>query len=169
MREIVASQAELSLPREAWSDHPRYPRQTLLLRSHESFRLFSQTLVARSKTGTTHAALNGLFRQLMGSMRGHEGYEEHKLYPYLEHRWGLDLMPLRVDHQHLHDMEDDVYNALSGHGSVHDALLAHSQELDDHLDREEQLVIPALLALHPIEFDRYYRGHIGELLDDTGR
>jgi len=40
--------------------------------------------------------------------RSHEGYEERKLYPYLEYRWGVSLDEARTGHVELHARADDV-------------------------------------------------------------
>ena len=39
-----------------------------------------------------------IFRQWMYAMGNHERYEEGKLYPYLEARWGLSCESLREGH-----------------------------------------------------------------------
>jgi hypothetical protein len=44
------------------------------------------------------------------------------------------------------------------------ALQAHDRTLGDHLDVEEEAVIPLLLALDPEEFDRYYRSPLSMLI-----
>ena len=45
-----------------------------------------------------------------------------------------------------------------------DALRAHHEALIEHLALEEELVIPALLALEPAEFEDYYHSDIRGLL-----
>ena len=99
-------------------------------------------------------------------MRGHEGYEEGKLYPYLQARYGVNLSPLEEQHQELKVAEDRVHAA---HEAA-DALAAahaykkHDEILVPHLRQEEDIVIPLLLSMKRSEFERYANGSISTLL-----
>ena len=86
--------------------------------------------------------LHSLFAPWIAAMRSHESYEERKLYPYLEYRWGVSLNDARTGHAELHPRADDVVEA-------------HDRTLDVHLNVEDEAVVPLLLALDPEEFDRY--------------
>ncbi|MFT4978666.1 MAG: hypothetical protein ACI8S6_004576 [Myxococcota bacterium] len=156
----------LSLPREQWADHPRYPDQVLLLGSHRNFRHISRVLARRARDGGDVAGIGWTFSAWKGAMGGHEHYEESKLYPYLEARWGLSCEPLREGHHHLTEHEAAVRAALraSDGAALADALAAHDETLNEHLDLEESIVIPALLALTPDEFEAYYHSSIHTLL-----
>lgn len=166
---IRSDTAALDLPRHAWPDHPRYPRQVLLLRAHEYFRRTSRDLVRRADAGRDAAAIGWVFGAWKSAMSGHERYEEHKLYPYLEARWGLSCDPLRAGHHQLSELDAAVRAAVAdcdgpASAALHAALSIHDAALSAHLDVEEALVVPALLALSPDEFETYYRNNIRTLL-----
>lgn len=171
---IRSDTAVLDLPRDAWADHPRYPRQVLLLGSHESFRRTSASLVRRAESGGDAAAIGWVFDYWKSAMSGHERYEEHKLYPYLEARWGLSCDPLRAGHHQLAALDAAVRAAVDACDgpatpALHTALATHDAALSAHLDVEEELIIPALLALSPDEFETYYHSNIHTLLSRLGR
>lgn len=170
MREpLAALPAALSLSPSQWPSHPHFPAQTLLLRSHESFRRTSQTLVQRAQAGRDAQAIGWVFGAWKSAMKNHEAYEEYKLYPYLEMRWGLDMDPAEQGHHALGLLDAQVRQAVKP-GDATPALTAaltqHHDALLAHLDLEERLVIPALLALTPQEFERYSRSTLSMLLRD---
>ena len=159
----------LRLSRPQWPDHPHYPDQVLLVGSHNSFRRTSELLVRRAESGRDPDALRWTFRYWKSAMRSHEGYEEYKLYPYLTARWGISCDELRDGHHELAEVEVAVLAALDEDDgpateALVEALTAHDTILQAHLDLEEEIVVPALLALTPREFDAYYSGHITTLL-----
>lgn len=145
--------AALDLPRSEWETHAHYPRQVLLLRSHQSFREVSARLIADARQGGSRNRILASFSWWKRMMGGHEHYEESKLYPYLQHRWGLDTSHLTQGHEAL-SVADRAVRSSSDEGLV-EALRDHDAILRAHLEVEEQLVIPALLALSPDEFDMY--------------
>lgn len=160
------------IPREEWTSHPHFHTQALLLGSHSNFRRVSRYLVDKASR-QEFVGLHSLFDRWIGAMRSHEAYEERKLYPYLEYRWGVSLDDARAGHDELHAQADSVVEAFRSlarpadpadptevllGNSVLDALDAHDRTLDAHLEVEEEAVVPLLLALSPEEFDRYYRG-----------
>lgn len=171
MRESPAGlPAALSLSPSQWSSHPRFPAQTLLLRSHESFRRTSQTLMDRAQAGRDAPAIGWVFAAWKAAMKNHEAYEEYKLYPYLEMRWGLDMAPAEQGHEALGALDAQVRSAVrpgAASPALADALARHHATLLAHLDLEERLVIPALLALTPAEFERYSRSTLSMLLRDA--
>jgi hypothetical protein len=144
---------DLDLPRSAWPDHPSYPEQVLLLRSHQGFRAQSRSLIERADAGGRRPGIVASFSWWKAAMHSHEGYEESKLYPFLEHRWGLDCDGLTAGHRAL-AVADAAVRATDDAGLAQ-ALEAHHAVLMDHLDAEERLVIPALLALDRQEFEDY--------------
>jgi hemerythrin superfamily protein len=159
-REILPS--HLHIQRSEWRTHAHYPRQTLLLRSHDGFRSTSQALMEACLRGVQAARIRAYFGAWKGAMHSHEGYEEHKLYPFLEARWGVSMDLARQGHEALSSCEDAVFSAEEG--SLLEALREHDRVLGDHLELEEDLVIPALLQLEPEEFDALTRFDIGTLL-----
>jgi hemerythrin-like domain-containing protein len=99
-------------------------------------------------------------------MGGHEGYEEGKLYPYLARRYATTLSELVGDHHALHALRDQVTEALE-RGTDREALAAlcrYDDLLCEHLEREEDRVIPMLLELEPDEFTHYAHSRIDALL-----
>lgn len=160
------------LPRSKWSSHPHYPDQLLLLHSHDGFRRVSKDLVekAREHSGAWRSAAAARFRMWHASMGNHEANEEGKLYPFLARRYGTTMARLAQDHHDLHELRDVVTRALADDGDTYsdDAVLSALEQYDaalrDHLEREEETVIPLLLELSPEEFDRYYDSSIKQLL-----
>jgi hemerythrin-like domain-containing protein len=132
----------------------------LLLRSHQAFRETSRVLCRRARDGGDSAAIGWIFNAWKSGMHSHERYEEYKLYPYLERRWGLSMEALQEGHALLSAKEEDVRAAFRDtEGPASEALVAalqaHHDVLLEHLDLEEDVVIPALLALEPDEFEAY--------------
>lgn len=162
----LATTTALQLPRAQWAGHPNYPRQVLLLGAHQNFRQLSRALIRWTEDGAAIDEVMEVFGAWKRAMRGHEAYEEHKLYPYLEARWPLSCADLRDGHEALAAEDRRVRAAAEAgdRGALQDALRAHDRVLDAHLDDEEDRVIPALLALAPAEFDAYYDGDITSLL-----
>ncbi len=167
-----------NIPREDWTAHPRFRTQALLLGSHANFRRVSRYLVDQAAR-EEFVGLHSLFDRWIAAMRSHEAYEERKLYPYLEYRWQVSLEEARTGHGELHARADEVAEAFrslarpadptdstdsSTDNPVLRALQAHDRTLDDHLNVEEEAVIPLLLALDPQEFDRYYRSPLSMLI-----
>ena len=107
----------LALRRERaeWKQHERFKTQTLLLRSHRSFRCTSQDIitavhndcltVSAGSTGTLRAAANR-FQGWIGGMGGHAGYEEGKLFPFLEQRFKFRLSLLHNQHMEIDRVEN---------------------------------------------------------------
>lgn len=162
--------------RDQWSDHPHFPRQTLLLGSHESFRRVSDRVRELAREPAAAGAAMQLFHRWMAAMRGHEGYEEGKLYPYLERRYREPMAPLSAGHDALHAQQRVVMQAFydleldgdvaepTGQAALDEALTDYDAILREHLELEEDWVIPMLLCLEPREFDSYCGGSIATLL-----
>jgi hemerythrin superfamily protein len=146
--------------------------------SHENFRRVSEYLVQEAQAGRPSAPLESLFRRWISAMRSHEGYEEHKLYPFLQRRWNVSFEAAEEGHHALHERYDAVIKAFArvrvsaGEGAQDEqeqvqlvqALQAHDRVLRAHLELEEDLVMPLLLELSPEEFDFYCNSSIATLL-----
>ncbi|MFT6233432.1 MAG: hypothetical protein ACJAZO_003952 [Myxococcota bacterium] len=145
--------ANLSLSRSSWESHDNYPQHVLLLGAHRSFRDLSSQLVRRALEGAGPRELLPTFSWWKSGMHSHERYEEHKLYPYLQHRWGLDCTHLTEGHEALARGDAEVRSTTGAAFAT--ALANHDAVLKEHLDAEERLVIPALLALTRSEFLDY--------------
>ena len=160
-------------PREQWEAHPNYPAQTLLLGSHENFRILALRVLELSVE--TPERGERLFRRWMYAMGSHERYEESKLYPYLTRRWDVSMDSLVDGHEELGERKADVFEAFAGvlereggddeKKRLRHALRAFGDTLRAHLDLEEQTVIPLLLELEPDEFADYYFLPISTLLE----
>ena len=113
-------------------------------------------------------------------MRSHERYEEVKLYPYLAKRFALSFDEAEAGHEALHEAHDDVlgaFRAITERAAEsildHDrealvaALRHHDRVLGEHLDLEEELVVPPLLGMDPSEFQRLLSSSIHQLLRRT--
>ncbi len=166
--------ASTTLTRERWHEHPNYPAQVLLLGSHRSFREVSRTVIERARSAQSVVGARWLYHRWMMAMKGHERYEESKLYPYLRRRFGVVTATLQSGHQRMHVLEGrvrDAFEAEDAHApdsALHDALAAYDAHLREHLLEEEDLVIPLLLAMSPEEFRRYGSRPIERLLKELG-
>jgi hypothetical protein len=150
-------QTRPNIPRADWTNHPRFATQALLLGSHANFRRISHHLVTRAEAGESTARDRTLFEMWKRAMGGHEAYEERKLYPFLARRWGISCATAEAGHTLLGVLDTAVRSAFSSGAGVAKALRAHHDTLMAHLDYEEALVIPLLLALEPAEFAAYSR------------
>ena len=166
------------LPRSLWQSHQNFPGHALLLGSHDNFRNISTHLVNESmrawSTAPTlppRADLPQLFKRWKRAMKNHEGYEEAKLYPYLNAKYGVSMSILELHHKNLGLAEDRVNRAERDADALKfaHALKKHDQILVPHLAQEEEMVIPLLLALTPREFERYSNGNIRGLLREIAR
>lgn len=163
------------LTRSAWSDHPHYPEQLLLLGSHDNFRRASRSLIEwagrllRDADAVAMAHNRDVFNQWQAAMGGHEHYEEHKLYPYLERRYGVELGRLRHGHQRLSRLRADVRSAYGSYRPDEQlgALQSFDAELRAHLAEEEDAVIPLLLHLPRADFVSYSRAQTAQPCSDV--
>jgi hypothetical protein len=174
------------LPREVWEEHPRFATQALLLGSHDSFRRRSIWILERLRDLDPVAGdprrqrrwvtrMSTDFDWWMRGMRGHERYEETKLYRYLAHRFGGSFEHLEAGHRvlnaHRERVEEAFRRSRAAKPSPDDhlerligELEAHRDVLLEHLREEEDFVIPQLLELAPDEFARYSNNPIRVLL-----
>lgn len=166
---------QTNIPRERWQEHPNWPEQVLLVGSHRSFRRASQECIRRVSEGERFERAEALYNYWISGMRSHERYEEYKLYPYLEKRFGLSLDRAKAGHHELHDADRgvrSVFNALragaiddtDGRDALAAALKRHDEVLGQHLDLEEEVVVPALLAMERVEFQHFLNTPITRLL-----
>lgn len=158
--------ADLGLPRHAWLDHPNFPHNVLLLGSHDNFRALSATLLRRAEAGGDADGILAVFHYWKSAMRSHEAYEERKLYPYLEHRFGVAPASMEAGHEELAVEDRRVREAVGKPADVLGAAMRrHHEALLDHLDHEESVVIPALLALSREAFDELRHHDLRWLLE----
>ncbi|MBK7151970.1 MAG: hemerythrin domain-containing protein [Sandaracinaceae bacterium] len=168
---MPAAEPARSIPRHEWSAHPNYPGNLLLLGSHSNFRTINRQLVVQAESMDHGADLGWLARRhdlWIQAMRSHEAYEEQKLYPYLEARWGVSFLDARTGHEALHEVDVRVRAAFEAHDASEaaDALRRHEELLTAHLELEEDLVIPLLLELPRAEFLHFTHSSIRVLLHE---
>jgi len=161
------------IPRDLWADHPNWPEHVLLLGSHDNFRRFSLSLIQGLRDGRKPEQLEWRYKAWIRAMRSHEAYEERKLYPYLERRFGVSFEPAREGHGEMHEADEVIrtaFNALRA-GATEDtpllerALEAHHSILIAHLQLEEDMVIPLLLEMDRDEFTVFLNSSIRRLLE----
>jgi hypothetical protein len=145
--------------REDWEVHDNYPAQTGILRSHDNFREISAYLVDQSKTANVleMGRLIQIFARWKQMMRGHEGYEENRLYPYLVAKHEVSVERLESQHEDLGVVEKKVINAWTAGDTdgLHAAFAEHDEVLRAHLIEEEDIIIPALLSFSPDEYSTF--------------
>lgn len=120
----------------------------MLLGIHDRFREASAFLLEQRDL----AAIARVFLPLAGTLHHHHHAEEAMLFPVVEKHTGVAPAQLQTDHDEITDAIDGLEAALRARHPVatlaplirrfHDVLIAH-------LDREEELVVPVLLALTP--------------------
>jgi hypothetical protein len=164
--------ARPELPRDQWAAHPRYPQQILLLGSHANFLRISDLLLRRALQANGAPDEHGwraptaqLFEAWQSAMANHERYEELKLYRFLERRFEARFDELEAGHRRLHRLAAAVRRALADGSALQEgeSLRNYHHELEAHLDAEEQLVIPMLLALEPVDFRHFTHSSPREL------
>jgi len=125
-----------------WRTHPSVSGPaSLLLSVHDQFRAVS----ARLQVADLSFAAR-MFVPLAQVLHHHHHAEEASLFPMVHRRSGDAPAELVTDHEELTNAIAAVQAELSRAtlARFHDALIAH-------LDREEALVIPILLAMTPNE------------------
>jgi hypothetical protein len=163
------------LSRERWEDHPSYPSQVLLVGSHDNFLAINDYLADQARRAAEPWRLEVRYRYWIAAMRSHERYEEQKLYPYLEQRFGVSFDPSRAGHARLHAKHEAVLAAFAAFDpdlapTRDDLVLAlqeHRETLHEHLELEEAAVVPLLLELSREEFRRYYALPLERLLESS--
>jgi 8-oxo-dGTP pyrophosphatase MutT (NUDIX family) len=144
--------------RAAWSRHPNFaggPASTLVA-IHDEFRAASKRLIDRTgrEPEGALAQLAGAFMPLAQTLRHHHHAEEAMLFPMVEGRTGTAPAHLVAEHEALTRAIAAVEASLSAGASrahAKAAVAAFDEVLVTHLDREESLVIPVLLAMAPTE------------------
>lgn len=115
----------------------------MLLQAHDQFRRAADVLVERPGPERRH-----LFRRLVTVLRHHHHAEEVGLFPLVRRHIGDALDTLVDDHAMLDEAVASAAGQLT-HGDPTEALMHLRTVLNEHLDREEALVVPVLLRLSP--------------------
>ncbi|MBX3185825.1 MAG: hemerythrin domain-containing protein [Labilithrix sp.] len=140
--------------RAVWRTHPNAsgPGGTLLA-IHDQFRVAAERLVVMVARDEEPGWIARAFLPLAQTLHHHHHAEEAMLFPMVHRRTGVAPERLVTDHEALTAAIDAVGRSLaSGSRDVlRSALASFDAILVAHLDREEALVMPVLLALEPAE------------------
>jgi hypothetical protein len=141
-----------------WRAHPNFsgPASTLLI-IHHQFRVASERLLLfleREGDALPNLGFVGrAFAPLATTLHHHHHAEEQMLFPMIAKRTGTPPSRLESDHQELTRSIEAVEKALVG--SDNEIAMAAARAFDvilrEHLDREEELVVPVLLEMKPDE------------------
>ncbi len=133
----------------AWRAHPNASGPAyMLLGIHDQFRKASAYLVEQREL---HAIAH-VFLPLARTLHHHHHAEEAMLFPLVEKRTGVAPERLQSDHEELTDAIDAVeagVMARLGTEAIVPLIQRFHTVLVEHLDREEDLVVPVLLELTP--------------------
>lgn len=140
--------------REEWERHPNFHGFAgMLLGIHDAFRRASATLLrlVEDDSEGVEGRLMATFVPLAQTLHHHHHAEEEMLFPLLAKVLGERPDALFDDHTELMGQVDAVEAHLSTHGreGLAPLLVQLDAILIDHLDREEEVSIPALLKLNP--------------------
>lgn len=159
LHRVIAS-AVARVLREA--DHARWRAQasfngpaSTLLGVHQHFRLASEqlSLLANREAKPDLRWLGRAFAPLAQTLHHHHHAEEAMLFPLVERQTGMAPLGLVDDHGTLTTAIEAVTTSLGGSDveRARAAIARFDEVLGTHLDREERLVVPVLLALSPRE------------------
>ena len=128
----------------AWGRDPQYRKgiaHHLVAEVHPMFRrAFAACVDGYRASGKVDVRR---FQQCCRSLQGHHEGEDQIYFPRTARSrpdLAADLDYLSLDHQHLHPLER---RAMAGDG---EALVEFVSFLDDHLNREEMIIVPILLT-----------------------
>ncbi|KAJ3303564.1 hypothetical protein HDV03_003743 [Kappamyces sp. JEL0829] len=174
-------------PAREWKRHA-HASNLLLLRGHREFRRIARELhqewsdvqVDQASWDKTRLRIRTSRMKLEawhdGMNRGHEAYEEAKLYPFLEARFpGLELAYLSEEHDELHRYRDAVFACLTeletcsqgkeaARSRLVQAMGDYDLQLLVHLKEEEEIVCPLLLLLSLDEMQEFLDSPLTVLL-----
>ncbi|KCV81689.1 hemerythrin HHE cation binding domain-containing protein [Actibacterium atlanticum] len=159
-------------PREAWDAHPGFKEKTRhWLAAHSAFRqiaeqvrLDTEAVINKDIALDSYAGRLSYFGgNLVGSLHGHHGWEDHSYFPELsaaDPRFDAGLELLEQDHADLDQVLDDITRkanrviklstldetqAMEEVGAVLPAAEAIEAFLERHLADEEELAVPIIL------------------------
>ncbi len=157
-RDIASAVAHVvrTADRQAWTRHPNAGGPAaMLLGIHDQFRVACERLrfLAAEPARADGGWLARSFEPLARTLHHHHQAEEALLFPFVA-RAGAAPARLVGDHGELTRAIAAVEASLAGGadlGPARAALETFEHVLVTHLDREERLVVPLLLALSPAE------------------
>lgn len=145
-----------------WKKHPNIDGlASTLLGFHDQFRLASERLLLLVDNEPDLGWVARAFMPLAQTLHHHHHAEEVMLFPVVHDLTGTEPERLATDHETLVRAIADVEASLragADRARAKAAVLRFDDVLVAHLDREEALVIPLLLALTPSESWERMRG-----------
>lgn len=133
---------------KGWKGESRY-RNTiarhLVADVHAMFRVGFADIVASSKPG---AVSIDAFNRLNSGLLQHHSHEDAMLFPMLQKQFpgtGAEFEILERDHAHLVAVEKSIAKSQGRHEGSFAALVEFTSALEDHLCREEILLVPMLM------------------------
>jgi hemerythrin-like domain-containing protein len=133
----------------------------MMLSSHDQFRTASKRLRSLVAAGTDAADLARMFRPFAEVLHHHHHGEELMVFPAVLRATGVAPERLVADHVELMRAIDDVAKSFAAPTTAERmaaAVTTFDEVLCAHLDREEELVVPVLLAMTPAEVHRLFHG-----------
>jgi 8-oxo-dGTP pyrophosphatase MutT (NUDIX family) len=138
-----------------WKKHPHINGlASTLLGFHDQFRVASERLLLLVEREPDLGWVARAFMPLAQTLHHHHHAEEVMLFPVVHELTGTEPERLVSDHETLMSAIADVEESLrAGADREHAkaAVVRFDEVLVAHLDREESLVIPLLLAMTPAE------------------
>jgi hemerythrin-like domain-containing protein len=148
--------------RATWREHPNVGGPaSMLLYIHDQFRAASERLRSLVAAGAEAATLARHFRPLAEVLHHHHHAEEVMLFPAVLRSTGVAPQRLVEDHVELTRAIEALEASLTNttpRGAIESAVATFDDVLVAHLEREEQLVVPVLLAMTPAEAHQMMRG-----------
>lgn len=150
--------------RTTWRKHPNAPGPaSMLLYIHDHFRTASARLRSQAAKGAGVSVLARDFAPLAEVLHHHHHAEEMMLFPAIARATGVAPARLVEDHAELMRAIDEVTASFTDSGArtrIEAAAATFDEILRAHLDREEELVVPVLLAMTPGEAHQLIHGDL---------
>ncbi len=148
--------------RAAWRENPNVAGPaSMLLYIHDHFRAAGSRLRSLVTAGADFATVAREFRPLAEVLHLHHHAEEATLFPAVLRATGVAPEQLVLDHAELTRAIAAVEASLTSTASpaaIAEAVTTFDDVLTAHLEREEQLVVPVLLAMTPAEAHHMMHG-----------
>ncbi len=155
---------------QRWATHRNWSKQAAMLRSHDRLEHASARVVEMTRETDEPGRAARAFRHLLPSVDSHLQYQEQKLLPFLEWRWGTSTAALLADQRALVAQRSEVIAALEAaaadaklRGVALERLEAHHALLVRTLAATETLAIPLLVQLSPSELSSFTLMRVGGL------
>ncbi len=148
--------------RREWDSHPNYAGSIvqLLLEHHDNYRQFAERLRVLSVGAPRSQETVSVLQRLAGMLNAHSAAENHKIFPVVEGVIGQPMSDERGEHDALHASLGAIERGFAaGDGPARNAIVTFVDLLQQHLDAEEKVVVPALLSLTAAEQWRRFHAH----------